>query len=97
MKCASASELRVSLSKYLARVMAGEEVLVTLRGRSVAKLIPIPRDEDSEMERMRELERRGIVTIGTGGIPDDFWNLPRTQDPGGLVLEGLLEQREQGR
>lgn len=95
-RVAKVSELKAGLSAYLARVKRGEEVVVTDRGRSVAKLVPIPPDEDPEMERMRDLERRGIVTIhGTGRIPPEFWDLPRLEDPEGLVLRGLLEDREE--
>ena len=96
MKSAKVSELKASLSKYLARVKAGEEVIVTERGTPIAKLVPLPRDEDPEMERMRRLERQGLVTIGTGRLPDDFWDLPRPKDPEGLVLKALLEERESG-
>ena len=98
MKPAKVSELKAGLSKYLARVKRGEEVVVTERGRAIAKLVPIPPDEDPEMERMRDLERKGIVTIhGTGRIPPDFWDMPRLDDPEGLVLKALLEEREEGR
>jgi len=98
MKPAKVSELKAGLSKYLACVKRGEEVVVTERGRAIAKLVPIPPDEDPEMERMRDLERRGIVTIhGTGRIPPDFWDIPRLDDPEGLVLKALLEEREEGR
>ena len=97
-KVAKVSELKASLSKYLARVKAGEEVIVTERGKPVAKLVPILRDDDDvEMERLRELERRGVLTIGTGKLPDDFWNRPMPEDPDGLVLKALLEERESGR
>lgn len=96
-KVAKVSELKASLSKYLAQVKAGEEVVVTERGKAIAKIVPIPRDEDAEMERLRELERRGVLTIGTGKLPDDFWDLPRPEDPEGLVLKQLLKDRESGR
>ena len=43
------------------------------------------------------MERKGLVTLGTGKIPDDFWDLPRADDPDDLVLKALLEDREQGR
>ncbi len=97
MKVAKVSELKASLSKYLARVKAGEEVVVTERGKPVAKLVPIPREEDPEMARMRDMERRGLVTMGTGHIPDEFWELPIPDDPDDSVLKGLLEEREMGR
>ena len=40
MKTATVSKLKASLSEYLRQVKAGEEVLVTERGRPIAKLTP---------------------------------------------------------
>ena len=40
MKTATVSKLKASLSEYLRQVKAGEEVLVTERGRPIAKLAP---------------------------------------------------------
>ena len=48
MKTTTVSKLKASLSKYLRSVKAGEEVLVTERGRPIAKLTPA---ESSEMLR----------------------------------------------
>lgn len=97
MKTAKVSELKASLSKYVAHVKSGEEVVVTERGKPVAKLVPIPRDDDPMTERMRDLERRGLVTLGTGRVPDEFWDMPMPDDPGDSVLKALLEERETGR
>lgn len=96
-RTAAVSELKAGLSAYLARVKAGEEVVVTDRGTPVAKIVPIPPEDDPEMQRLRELERRGVVRIGTGRLPDDFWDWPRPEDPDGLVLKALLDERETGR
>jgi prevent-host-death family protein len=98
MKPAKVSEVKAGLSAYLARVKRGEEVVITERGRPIAKLVPIPADEDPEMARMRDLERRGVVSIqGTGLVPPAFWDLPRLADPEGSVRMALLEEREEGR
>ena len=96
MKTATVSKLKASLSEYLRQVKAGEEVLVTERGRPIAKLTPaavsaiLPED-------LVELEKQGIVKIGTGKLPKNFWSLPRPKDPKGLVLKSLLQEREEGR
>jgi prevent-host-death family protein len=96
MRSVGVAELKASLSAYLAKVKAGEEVLVTERGKAVAKLVPLPRREGIS-EEILDLERRGIVRIrGRGRIPDDFWSLPRPADPDGLFLKALLEEREAG-
>ncbi len=49
------------------------------------------------MARMRELERRGLVTLGTGRLPEGFWDFPQPDDPDDSVLKALLEDRESGR
>lgn len=98
MKPAKVSEVKAELSRYLARVKRGEEVVITERGRPVAKLVPIPPDEDPEMGRMRDLERRGVVSVhGSGRIPAVFWDRPRAQDPGGSLRQALLDERREGR
>ena len=50
-------ELRNNLSRYLGRVRDGEEVVVTDRGRAIARVLPV--------ERERVLDRliaEGVVT-----------------------------------
>jgi prevent-host-death family protein len=102
MKAAKVSELKAGLSKYLARVKRGEQVVITERGRPVAKLVPMPPRphdvEPDEWDRILELERQGRITIPEkpGGIPDEFWTMPRPKDPEGLVLKQLLKDREEG-
>ena len=50
-------ELKNSLSKYIDRVEAGEEVIVTDRGRPVAKLCPL----DAPEHRLADLVAAGVV------------------------------------
>jgi prevent-host-death family protein len=40
METAAISKLKASLSEYLSKVKAGEKVLVTERGKPIAKIIP---------------------------------------------------------
>jgi len=96
MKTATVSKLKASLSEYLRQVKAGEEVLVTERGRPIAKLTPAERSAILPQD-LAELEKQGIVKIGTGKLPKNFWSLPRPKDPKGLVLKSLLQEREEGR
>lgn len=98
MRAAKVSELKAGLSKYLARVKRGEQVVITERGRTIAKIIPVPPAEGDEEERLRELERRGIISIPEHpGIPEEYWTLPLPKDPEGLVLKGFLRDREEDR
>ena len=50
-------ELKNNLSRYLDRVRAGEEVVVTDRGRPVARLLPVDASED----RLADLVEAGVV------------------------------------
>ncbi|MEW6366173.1 MAG: type II toxin-antitoxin system prevent-host-death family antitoxin [Acidobacteriota bacterium] len=96
MKTAAVAELKASLSEYLARVKSGEEVLVTDRGSPIAKIIPAPRS-GAGTAHLRELEKAGLIAIGRGKLPKDFWSLPRPADPKGTVLSALLEERRETR
>ena len=50
-------ELRNNLSRYLERVREGEEVIVTDRGKAVARMVPVK--EESVIDR---LIREGKIT-----------------------------------
>ena len=97
MRSAPVSRLKATLSEHLARVKAGEEVIVTERGRPIAKIIPIGRDSTAMPAHLTELARAGLVRLGSGKIPKGFWKLSRPADPSGAVLKALLEERESGR
>ena len=86
------AELKNNLSRYLAKVRAGDTVLVLDRDRAIAKLVPLePGDDD----RVAELERLGLVRRGKG----DFRQWLRKHRPvkvrGGL-LKTLLDERRSG-
>ncbi len=58
--------------------------------------MPVGR-RSAELERLSDLERQGLIRVGTGRLPKNFWKLPRPRDPKGKVLRALLEERESGR
>ncbi len=94
---AKVSELKAGLSAYLERVKRGGQVVITERGRSIAKIIPIRQAETDEEAWIQELERRGIlVSPEHPGVPPEYWTLDLPEDPEGLVLKGLLQEREEG-
>ena len=96
MKSAPIAGLKASLSRYLAGVKAGEELLVTERGKPIAKIVPIRTAHADEEKRLREMEVQGLVRVGRGKLPRSFWSAPRSADPEGLVRKALLEEREEG-
>ena len=96
MKTAAVSKLKAYLSEYLNQVKAGNEVLITDRGKPVARLVPISRAK-APGESLAKMEKQGLIKLGSGRLPKEFWTLPRAEDPQGLVLKALLEEREEGR
>lgn len=97
MKSASVSKLKATLSECLAKVKTGEEVMITERGKAIAKIIPIPRKDTAIPPHLQELARAGLVRLGSGKLPRDFWKRPRPKDPKGMALHALLEERAEGR
>lgn len=96
MKSVPIAILKAKLSEYLDAVKAGEEIIVTERGEPIARLLPIAQAESLEVSMVR-LVAAGLVTPPKRPLSDDFWTLPMPDDPEGLVLKALLEEREQGR
>ena len=82
-------ELRLNLSRYVARVRQGTELIVTDRGNPVARLGPID-DEEAHYQR---LVREGIVTPAKR--PKATWLPPPIplEGDGPLVSDMVLEDR----
>ena len=97
MKTAAVSQLKATLSKYLDRVKAGEEVLVTDRGKPIARIVPLSSERQQVPPHLRDLERAGLARIGSGKLPEGFWDVPRPRDAAGAARKALLEERWEGR
>lgn len=95
MKTAAVAELKAKLSRYLGRVKAGEEVLVTERGTPIARIIPAGRTGKDE-EHWRDLERQGLMRLGSGKLPAGFWKLPRGRDAGARARAAVASERAGG-
>jgi prevent-host-death family protein len=93
---ASVAELKAKLSEYIARAKAGEDVLVTERGRAVARLVPV-RGAAAAEARLGELERAGLLRRARTPLAPELWQTPGPPDPEGLSLRYLLEEREEDR
>lgn len=95
MKKAAVAELKAQLSRFLSRVKAGEEILVTERNVPIARLVPVGQ-VGKDQESLRDLERQGLIRLGSGRVPRDFWKLPRPRDPEGRVRKAVAREREEG-
>jgi len=92
MRTAAISKLKAKLSEHIAWVKRGEEVLVTERGKPVARLVPIAPGA-GEDDRLRELAARGIVRPGRGQLRRTLSGLPVGSVPEGVVLRVLDQER----
>jgi prevent-host-death family protein len=79
-------DLKNGLSRYIERVRDGEEVIVTDRGRPVARLTSI----DASSDRLADLVSAGIVRPPTRTASR---RPPRRIEPKGPVSDLVLEQR----
>lgn len=95
MRNARISELRDSLSEYLARVRKGETLIVYDRDTPIARIEPVAPTDDYP-QWAREAIRRGILTPPK--VRDRAPLPPAIKiDPKFSVLEALLEERRSGR
>ena len=90
------AELKAHLSSYLKQVKAGQEIIVTERGRPVAKLVPIAPGEARE-ERRDALAAAGLLRLGRGRIRKSLFAFPASAEPVEGVVDALIAERDEGR
>jgi prevent-host-death family protein len=94
MKTASVAELKARLSEFLAAVRRGDDVVVTDRGRPVARLTALDPGEDA---RMTALVRSGAVRPSRRRPDPARFEAGAIADPEGRLMKALLEERSEGR
>ena len=97
MRATAVSKLKATLSESLSLVKGGEEILVTERGKPVAKLVPVTGLSADSARRM-DLARRGVIRTGTGFISESVMrDLPSAGVPEETILRVIEEDREETR
>lgn len=95
MKTAAISKLKATISEWIALVKAGEEVLITERGKAVARIVPVTGPQKENARRM-ELSRRGIIKPGKGKIRAELLkDLPLAQIPDADIQRVINADREE--
>jgi prevent-host-death family protein len=84
-------ELRQNLSRYLERVKAGEALVVTERGREVARLVPSGASADG----YADLAARFGATVPVGRLEDVVAELDLAPSPAGTTDALLAEGRSE--
>ena len=91
----SIGRLKARLSEYLSRTRRGETVVITDRGKPVARLVPL--EGAGALEgRLAELSRAGLVRPPVRRLDPSFLDRSRPSDPEGRSLEAVLEERGEG-
>ena len=99
MKKATITEAKNRLSALIDRVQHGETIVITDRGRPVARLVSTLMSAADDPEgRLAKLERRGGLRLATAAPARDLIlkKLPKARKPSG-VLDALLAERREGR
>jgi len=86
-------ELKANLSSVLRDVERGEQVRVTVRGRTVADLVPAQAPQRYS-EAMRKLIAEGKVTPASRPLPRKAPPLIKTSKPASAII---IAEREEGR
>ena len=95
MKTTAVANLKAKLSHYLRLVKTGEEILITIRDVPVAKIVPVAQ-LGADLESLRDLERQGLVRLGSGHLPKDLWKLPRGKDAKSTASGAVRQERDRG-
>jgi prevent-host-death family protein len=95
MRTIGVAELKASLSETLARVKAGDEVLVTEHGRPIARILSLSFADPSAFAH-EELVRVGVLRLPERSpLGEVFWNLPRGEDREGAARAALNSRRRE--
>jgi prevent-host-death family protein len=95
MERVSVGRLKARLSEYLRRAKAGEGVVVTDRGRPVARLVGLEASGALE-SRVEELAQAGLARLPSSPLDPKILERRRPSDPDGRSLEAVLEERTEG-
>ncbi len=66
------SDFRAHIQEYLGYISRGEEIVITSRGKEIAKIIPPENKIDSARKRLKELEKTAVLKNVTDPISVDW-------------------------
>jgi prevent-host-death family protein len=91
MTTVASRELKNRLGKYLQLVREGEAVRITDRGKPVAVIVPLGREDTLPAPMVEQLLRKGAITLGTGQPLSQA--PPARLKPGKSIAEMVAEDR----
>lgn len=97
MRTTTITEAKNRLSALIDVVKGGETVVITDRGRAVARIEPVVGVPDPT-GRLDRLQRAGVVRIGTGAPPIELLETtPPALRRGASAVGALIDERRTGR
>lgn len=97
MRTTTITQAKNGLSALIDLVRGGETVVITDRGRPVARLEPVVSSGD-QPGRLLRLERAGVVRIGRSAPPVALIRRPGPRLADGVsAVDALLDERRDGR
>ena len=88
---AGIKEVRNNLSRLLAQVKDGEEILITKRGKPVARIVKENHGDRSIRTALEPLVQRGLITLPSRSLLKDRISMVKTV--GKPVSEMVIENR----
>lgn len=93
MIAAGIKEVKDNLSRYLASVKAGEEVVITERGRPIARIIKEDSTRKSLRSALSQLVQQGMVTLPAATTKWEATSMPTITLTGKPVSGMVIEDR----
>ncbi len=88
---AGIKHVKDNLSRLLAQVKAGEEILITERGRPIARIVKEGQGDKSIRAVLGPLVQKGLIVLPSRGILKD--RVSAAEVPGKPVSEMVIEDR----
>lgn len=88
---AGVKEIKNHLSRFLARVKAGEEVVITERGQPIARIVKETEGRRAVYSALSDLVEKGIVVLPVKAVDKEEFSTIETS--GKPVSEMVIEDR----
>ena len=88
---AGIKHVKNNLSRLLVQVKDGEEIVITKRGRPIARIVKENREGDNTRAVLDTLAREGLITLPTRSIVKDHVSAAKV--PGKPVSKMIIEDR----
>jgi prevent-host-death family protein len=88
---AGIKDVKNNLSRFLVQVKAGEDIIITERGRPIARIVTEIYGDKSIRTALAHLVQRGLITLPSRSIGKD--SIEAVEAPGKPVSEMVTEDR----